>query len=165
MENLMKKLWISVLLLAITIGGVYFFIKFNPPLEIGTLASSEDDKLVIVGVGNKGISEIDVLDISVNNGEKPMKTKIQVSNAVQGFTLTNDDTNEEVEKYGFTDMDHVALKTGTSPLSNFEKLDNGTVTKNDEIYGISVFHNEEVNKVHIKYKYLGIPFNDTVIFN
>ena len=41
----MKKLWISVLLLAITIGGVYFFIKFNPPLEIGTLASSEDDKL------------------------------------------------------------------------------------------------------------------------
>lgn len=48
----MKKLWISVLLLAITIGGVYFFIKFNPPLEIGTLASSEGDKLVIVGVGN-----------------------------------------------------------------------------------------------------------------
>ncbi|HWL23086.1 MAG TPA: hypothetical protein VNR38_04955, partial [Ureibacillus sp.] len=65
----MKKLWISFLVLAITIGGVYFFIKFNPPLEIGTLASSEDDKLVIVSVGNKGFSEINILDISVNNSE------------------------------------------------------------------------------------------------
>lgn len=161
----MKKIWISVLLLAITIGGVYFFIKFNPPLEIGTLASSEGDKLVIVGVGNKGFSEINILDISVNNGEKPMEMKIQVSNALQGFTLTNDDTTVEAKKYGFTDIDKVALRTGTSPSSNFEKLDNGTATKNDEIYGISVIHNEEVNKVHIKYKYLGILFNDTVIFN
>lgn len=161
----MKKLWISVLLLAIIIGGVYFFVKLKPPLEIGTLASSEDDQIVIVGVGNKGFSEINIVDVSVNNGEKPMETKLQVSNALQGFTLTNNDTNEEAKNYGFTDIDKVALKTGTSPSSHFEKLDSGTATKNDEIYGISVFHNEEVNKVHIKYKYLGIPFNDTVMFN
>lgn len=36
----MRKLWISVLLLAITIGGVYLYLKFNPPLEVGALASS-----------------------------------------------------------------------------------------------------------------------------
>lgn len=161
----MKKLWKSVLLLAITIVGVIFFVKFNPPLEIGTLASNEDEKLVIVGVGNKGFSEIKIVDISVNNGEKPMETKIQVSNALQGFTLTNDDTNEETKKYHLTDIDKIALKTGTSPSSTFEKLDNGTATKHDEIYGISVFHNEEVNKVQIKYKYLGIPFTDTVVYN
>lgn len=91
--------------------------------------------------------------------------KVQVSNTLQGFTLTNDDTTVEAEKYGFKDIDRVALRTGTSPSSNFEKLDNGTATKNDEIYGISVIHNEEVNRVHIKYKYLGILFNGTVIFN
>ena len=58
-----KKIWISVLILAITIGGVYSFVKFNPPLEIGTLASTEDNKSVVVGIGNKGFREIKILDI------------------------------------------------------------------------------------------------------
>ena len=159
-----KKIWIPVLFLAIIIGGVYLFIKLNSPLEIGTLASTEDNNSVVVGVGNKGFREIKILDVTVNNGEKPMKTRLQVSNALQGFIITNDDTDEKA-KNGFTDIGKVAIKTGTSPSSNFEKLDNGTATKNDEIYGISVFHNEEVNKVHIKYKYLGISFNETVILN
>ena len=159
-----KEIWIPVLFLAIIIGGFYFFIKINSPLEIGTLASTEDNNSVVVGVGNKGFREIKILDVTVNNGEKPMKTRLQVSNALQGFIITNDDTDEKA-KNGFTDIGKVAIKTGTSPSSNFEKLDNGTATKNDEIYGITVFHNEEVNKVHIKYKYLGILFNETVILN
>ena len=159
-----KEIWIPVLFLAIIIGGFYFFIKINSPLEIGTLASTEDNNSVVVGVGNKGFREIKILDVTVNNGEKPMKTRLQVSNALQGFIITNDDTDEKA-KNGFTDIGKVAIKAGTSPSSNFEKLDNGTATKNDEIYGITVFHNEEVNKVHIKYKYLGILFNETVILN
>ena len=101
----------------------------------------------------------------MNNGEKPMKTRLQVSNALQGFNITNDDTDEKAKKFGFTDMGKIAIKAGASPSSNFEKLDNEKATKNDEIYGISVFHNEEVNKVHIKYNYLGISFNETVIIN
>ena len=133
-----KKIWMPVLFLAIIIGGVYLFIKFNSPLEIGTLASSEDNKSV-VGIGNKGFREIKILDVTVNNGEKPMKTRLQVSNALQGFNITNDDTDEKAKKFGFTDMGKIAIKAGASPSSNFEKLDNGTATKNDEIYGISVF--------------------------
>ena len=41
----MRKLWISVLLLAITIGGVYLFLKFDPPLEVGALTSSESNSI------------------------------------------------------------------------------------------------------------------------
>lgn len=160
-----KKIGISVLFLAIIISGVYFFIKFNPPLEIGTIASSGDNKSVVIGVGNKGFREVSILDVSVNNGEKPMKTKLQVSNALQGFIITNDDNEEKARKFGFTDIGKVTIKTGTSPSSNSEKLGNGTATKNDEIYGVSVFNNEEVKKVYIKYSYLGISFSETVTFN
>ena len=165
MGEMKKKLWISVLFLAIIIGGVYFFTKFNPPLEIGTLASSGDNKSVVIGVGNKGFREIKLLDITVNNGEKPMKTKLQVNNALQGFVITDDVSNEEAKKFNFTNIDNASIKTGTSPSSTLEKLDDGTATKNDEIYGVSVFHNEEVNKVHIKYNYLGITFSEIVILN
>lgn len=59
----------------------------------------------------------------------------------------------------------IAIKTGTSPLSYIGKLDDGTASKDDEIYGVSVFHNEEINKVYIRYSYLGISFNDTVTLN
>ncbi|WP_223881939.1 hypothetical protein [Niallia endozanthoxylica] len=49
-----KKLWVSVLILVIVIGGFYSFMKFNPPLEISTLASSENHKSVVVGLAIKG---------------------------------------------------------------------------------------------------------------
>ncbi|MFD1706141.1 hypothetical protein ACFSCZ_05140 [Siminovitchia sediminis] len=62
-----EETWISALLLIIIIGEGYFFLKFNPPLEIGTLASSEDNRSVVGGVGNKGFSEVKLLDVSVNN--------------------------------------------------------------------------------------------------
>lgn len=61
--------------------------------------------------------------------------------------------------------DEVAIKTGTSPSSNYEKVDDGTATKDDEIYGVSVIHNEEVNNVHIEYNHFGMTFTDTVYLN
>jgi len=162
---LKKKLWISVLILVITIVGVYSFVKSNPPLEIGTLASSEDKKSVVVGIGNKRFREVKILDVLVNNNEKPSNTKIQVSNALQGFIITDNYNNGESKKYGFKNIGEVTVKIGTSPSSNYKKSDDGTASEKDAIYGISVINNESINQVHIKYSYLGISFNDTVIFN
>ena len=159
-----KKIGISILFLVIVIGCVYFYIKINPPLEISTLASSTDNKSIVIGVGNTGFREVHIVDVSVNNDEKPMKTKLQVSNALQGFIIADDDTDEKAKKYGFTNIDHATIKTGTSPSSNFEKLDDGTATENDEIYGISIFHNEKVMEIQIKYSYLGLSFDETVTF-
>jgi hypothetical protein len=51
------------------------------------------------------------------------------------------------------------------PSANFEKLNEGTASKNDKVYGVSVFHNGEVKKVHITYSYFGISFNETVTLN
>lgn len=164
-EILKKKLWISVLILGITIAGLYYFVKFNPPLVIGALGLSEDYKSVIVEVGNKGFREVKILDVVVNNNEKPSKTKVQVSNAIQGFIITDNFNNNESKKYGFTNIEDTTIKVDTSPKTQLEKLDNGTATSNDEIYGISVIHNESIIKVDIRYSYLGITFNKTVPIN
>ena len=155
----------GILILVIIIGGVYFLLRFNPPLEIGTVASSEGNKSVVIGIGNNGFREVKILDVSVNNSENPLETRLQVSNALQGFIITEDYNSEEVKKYGFNNVDEVAIKTGTSPSSNYEKLDDKTASKDDEIYGISVIHNEEINNVHIEYSHFGMTFNDTVYLN
>ncbi|OZI11157.1 hypothetical protein CEW92_13235 [Bacillaceae bacterium SAS-127] len=154
-----------MLILLIIIGGTYLSLKFNPPLETGTIASSEDNKSVVVGIGNNGFREIKILNVSVNNNEKPLKTRLQVSNALQGFIITDDYNGEEAKKYGFINIDGVSIKTGTSPSFNYEKLDDGTASKEDKIYGISVIHNEEINNIHIQYTHFGMTFNDTVYFN
>ncbi|MDC0764824.1 hypothetical protein POF51_29315 [Brevibacillus sp. AG] len=151
MGKLKKKLWIFVLLIAIFMGGFYFFVKGNPPLDVGTLASSNDHKSVVVGIGNKGFGEVKILGVSVNNDEKPSKTKVQVSNALQGFIVTDDYDNKESIPYGFQNIGDIGMKAGTS-------------TKNDEIYGLSVSHHEAINRVNIKYSYLGITFDEMVFF-
>ncbi|WP_342744411.1 DUF6366 family protein [Oceanobacillus rekensis] len=155
----------GLLILVLIIAGVFFLLKFNPPLEIGTIASSEDNKSVVIGIGNNGFREVKIVDVSVNNNEKPLETRLQVSNALQGFTITDDYNSEEAKKYGFTNIDEIVIKTGTSPSSNYEKLDDGTASRDDEIYGISVIHNEEINNVHIEYSHFGTTFNDTVYLN
>jgi len=78
---LKKKHWVTVLILVLTFGGVYSFVLFNPPLEIGTLGTAVGNKSVVIGIGNKGFREVKILEASVNNNEKPSKTKVQVSNA------------------------------------------------------------------------------------
>ena len=148
----------GILIFGVIIGGVYFLLKINPPLEIGTLASNEDNKSVVVGIGNNGFRDVKILDVSVNNNEKPLETKLQVSNSLQGFVLTDDYKSEEAKAYGFTNIDEVVIKAGTS-------LDDETVSKDDEIYGVSIISNEEINNVNIEYSHFGMTFNDTVYFN
>ncbi|MDE5054643.1 DUF6366 family protein [Niallia taxi] len=148
----------GMVILVIIIFGVYFLLKFNPPLKIDTIASNEDNKSVVVGIDNNGFRDVKILDVSVNNNEKPIETKLQVSNSLQGFVLTDDFQSEEAKAYGFTNIEDVVIKAGTSK-------DDETVSKDDEIYGVSVIYNEEINNVYIEYSHLGMTFNDTVYFN
>ncbi|RCW63898.1 DUF6366 family protein [Saliterribacillus persicus] len=148
----------GILILVIIIGGGYFLLKFNPPLEVGTIASNEYNKSVVIGIGNNGFREVQILNVSVNNNEEPLETKLQVSNAVQGFIILDDYKSEEAREYDFVNIDEVAIKEGMV-------IDYEADSKDDEIYGISVIHNKEINNVTIEYSHFGMTFDDTVYFN
>ena len=145
----------GILILLLIIMGVYFLLKSNPPLETGMVAISENNKSVVIGIGNNGFSEMQILDISVNNDEKPFTAKLQVSNALQGFVLTDDYKSEEAKKYRFINVGEVVIKPGG--LSYDEVL-----SKDDEIYGVSVIHEQEIFNVHIEYKHFGMTFTKTL---
>ena len=151
--------------MGISVGGLYASIIFNPPLEVGTLASTKSEKSVVVGIGNKGLRGLEIVSVTVNNNEHPLQTKVQVSNPLQGFIITDDYYSEESSKYRFTEIEQVNIKTGTSPSSNFRNLDKGDASEDDEAYGISVTFSEPINEVQIKYKYLGISFDEIAVFH
>ena len=165
MGKLNKKVLIyglALVLLVVLVGGTYLYLKSNPPLEIGTLVSDKEQPSVIVVIGNRGLSDIQIMDVAVNNHEDPTETKIQMSNAMQGFTIPEDFEGPLADEFDFVDISEAIIQTGTSPAENLEKQNDGTATEEDEVYGISVRHDEEIHTVHIKYSYFGISLFEEV---
>lgn len=155
-QKMRLTLWISSLFLVIILGRIFLFIKFSLPFEIGTVASSDDSKIALVGIGNKGYSKIKLTEILLNTSETPTDVKLQVSNLIDGFTLADDNHSKIPEGISFKNIDEVYLKTGTSPSTNFEKSDEGTASQKDIIYGIYIVHNQTIAEVKITYKYFGM---------
>lgn len=153
-----KKRWIFALIIVIATVGFYSFIKFNPPIEVNTLGISQSQKSVVVGIGNTGFSKMKILNVSVNNKEKPVETKVQVSNDSKGLIITEDFHSEEAREFGFTNIKNVTIPAKTS----FSDREKSSESKNDKLYGISALHNEAIHTVYIKYRYLGMSFEETI---
>jgi hypothetical protein len=156
--DLKKKRWIFALVIVIAAVGFYSFIKFNPPIEVNTLGMSQSQNSVVVGIGNTGFSKMKILNVSVNNNEKPVEAKVQISNDSTGLIITEDFNSKEAREFGFTDIKGVTIPTKTS----FSDREKASTNKNDKLYGISALHNKAIDKVYIKYRYLGISFEETV---
>ncbi|WP_227939943.1 hypothetical protein [Alkalihalobacillus deserti] len=156
-----KIIMFSIIIIAVILVGIFSFIKFNPPLVSGIVGATNDYNAVVVEIGNKGFAEVKVDNVLVNGNEEPLNLKMQVSNPLKGFIIT-DTFDEEAKEYGIHDIENVTIKPNTSPSAQLEKVNNGTATTDDKSYGISVIHNKEIETVNIKYSFLGISFDKTV---
>lgn len=158
---LKKTLVIIVVLTVITIGIGFVFLKLNNPLTGGTIAWTQEKKTALVGVGNKmPFGEIQIDSVLVNNDNQPTNIKVQVSNPLKGFVLTDNINEEKESEITFQNLNTVRLQGKTDPEKQLNKVDEGTVTKNDITYAIMVTHNQEINEVIVKYRYLGITFKE-----
>ncbi|KYG59476.1 hypothetical protein [Planococcus maritimus] len=160
-----KKILVTVVTLmvfVVLVGGTVMFLKSNPPLETNSLAYTESGHAVTVGFGNQGWGDFQLTEVAVNNFEEPLERKIQLSNPLKGFVVTDDFESAEAQAYDFTDLDEVTIKTGTSPTGLLEKVNNGTASEDDEAYALTVKHDKKIHTVHIKYSYFGITLYEQV---
>ncbi|MFJ5621507.1 hypothetical protein ACIQD3_01995 [Peribacillus loiseleuriae] len=158
----MKKAVIrSAMFIGLIMLCFLIYIKLNQPLVDGTVAFDNEKHIVVVGVGNKGFQEIKITDVLINNNEQPQKLKVQVSNPLKGFALT--DSFEAVAgEYGIKNLESVTIQPKTSPQMQYEKMDKGTATEKDVSYGISIVSDRPIETVIIQYQYLGLPFVKTI---
>lgn len=152
-----KKQWIPILIVFILITGIYTFFKLYPPLQAGTIASNEDQTLYLIGVGNRGVGPIQLVNVTVNVEETPTETKIQTCDAITGFTLADDYTSDELNGCEVRNVKDVSINEGTSPAETYAKHDEGTITENDLMYGVTVKNELPIQTVSIEYRYFGIP--------
>lgn len=153
---------VLAILVSFFFAAAFLFIVFNPPLVQGTIGTTEGNRSVMVGVGNKGFRDVTLDEVLVNNDEKPLKVQVQVSHALRGFIVTESFDGKDEEEYGFTDIEDVNIKGGTSPEKHLKKLNEGTATENDTIYGITILHDEAIKSVRVKYRYIEIPFEKVI---
>lgn len=155
----MKKLLLFAFVFVILIGGAFFYIKATPPLVTGAIYKTEDEKTIVIEIGNKGFADVKVTHVKVNNHGDPNSISIQESNALEGFVL-NPEANEKIE---FKNVEEVSIPKKHIPEEIDAKQDEGKATEEDKIYGLTVTHHEHISNLHIKYKYLGIVFNKNVL--
>lgn len=161
----LKKILLFALIFVILICGIFIYIKATPPLATRTVFNSEDNKTVVVALGNKGFGELKVTGVKVNNNADPNVAKMQVSNALEGFKGTIDEKSEARENIEFKNIQDVSIPKGTVPENVLQKQGERKATVDDTIYGLTVNHHEEIHNIHIKYRYFGILFNETIILD
>lgn len=143
----LKKLLSVVLLLVLFIGGFFIYLKAAPPLVTGTIEKSEDNRSVVIEIGNKGLKDLKVTSVRINNNANPKDVKIQVSNQQKDLAALTDGRGEAENLEG---IENISISKGTNP----EEKGTG--------YRLIVSYDEGIHNVHIKYRYFGILFNDTV---
>ncbi|MGG4168908.1 hypothetical protein ABEW00_15815 [Rossellomorea vietnamensis] len=159
-----KRWWVAVLFLmvAVVIGGCYVWLRMHPPMEVGVVASNESGTSVLVEVTNHGFRDAKVTGVTVNNDEAPEEVKMQVSNLLRGYTVTDGPGDPLPEGISFENVGDVKIKAGPTNSEQLASLDDGTATKEDMIYAVNVFHDEKVHRVLIEYEYLGMTYRDSV---
>ncbi|SIS64455.1 hypothetical protein [Salimicrobium flavidum] len=161
----MKKVFvILIIVIPIVFVGSFLYSRFNPPLAVsGGYAYQEDKEVMIVDVGNKyPFGSIKITELLVNNQNQPSKAKMQVSTHSLGFIISDQFNSEEAAEYQFESIENVKLKPNTDPRGQLDKVNEGTISNEDLIYAVTLGHERSIEKVIIKYSYLGVPYEKIV---
>src|SRR5699024_9153593 len=142
------------------IVGVYLFLRMNPPIEVHTIVSNEENTSIVVGIGNTGFISMNLVDVTVNKKEEPSEVALQVSTFEDGFIVMEDRESAEAEGLEFIDIDERPITIGTVLAEPSES--EGAGLEEVEIYGVSIFHEKKVHSVQIKYRHFGMTYEETI---
>ncbi|WP_047986125.1 DUF2268 domain-containing protein [Ornithinibacillus californiensis] len=144
-----NKKFIVLAIILIILIGYYLFLRLNPPLHSSGMSyNSYDPYTIVIELENDGFGGIKIQDVLVNNLE-PKSTEIGISHSNQMVTIS--EVREASEGVSFHDIQEITIK---KPPQTVGDEDFDTI----QHYALAVYHNQEIQNVKLKYKYLGIPF-------
>ncbi|WP_237417283.1 hypothetical protein [Halobacillus litoralis] len=160
---MLTRIWFRYLVYALIFLLVSFiaFLKLNPPLEHGSIGSTEDKQSVIVALGNKSmLGSIHITDVSINDDEVPSHVNVQISDTEKGFTLTDTHAllGETHHTQAFTSF---SLGPDTSPLAA-KTVAAATDPAPATIYGLSIAEDTTISRIKVTYRYFGLIFSKTI---
>ncbi|PFG03468.1 hypothetical protein [Bacillus sp. es.034] len=103
-----------------------------PPMEVGVVAQNAAGTSVLVEVTNHGWKEAKVTGVTVNGNEAPDEVKMQVSNLLRGYAITDGPRNELPEEISFENVGDVRIKAGPTNAERMDRLDDGNSHKGEQ---------------------------------
>ena len=144
---------------------VIFWIKVNSPLQSGTIANNREYTSVIVELGNKGFSNVQITNIYINNGETPTEVKMQMNHPDKGFIITDDFSSSEAAAYNFVSLTEAKIAKRTIIDEMYEKQNQKQLKEDDIVYGLTILNEQPIYKVDIHYRYLGLSYETEISLN
>lgn len=147
----MKKLLFVLLFSVLVVGaGFIIYLKSNPPLVMNSYMNPADDSTIkIVEIENKGLHEIELQQIFVND-KVPESAELVVSKS--------EPFEAETKLVGNPNITYHKLRQVTIFPSQY--IDRQAIGKQPQHYAVKV-EAPSIKKITIKYKYLKIPFTLT----
>ncbi|PRO64528.1 hypothetical protein [Alkalicoccus urumqiensis] len=157
-----RRFWIvTAVLAALVLAGssIYIYLQIYPPLAVASTYSSGDRDDVVMEIGNSGIRTIELETVEVN-GTAPEEAHLQrIDPAEEQLALIGSATDADGE---FLSLQGAVLETDTSPRSVRRRVENGSSSGAESLYGLGLAMDEAIETVWIRYRYFGIPLEQTI---
>ncbi len=141
--------------LGLLLSAIMLYLLFlrPTPIKVGGFTSFAGENTIIFEVINEGFSDVELLDVRVNDGQKPAKAELGVSYSLHLVGGGGLDEDSEIE---FVDIREVPLKPELMSDEKRAALDQGSRIPLN--YGVRLYNDEPVNQIEVKYRYWGITF-------
>lgn len=150
--KLKNKLILSILMVTClgTVIFITYFLNQNPLVSDGFSEYNNQRTLVDISIINKGVSDIYLQDIKIND-KLPLKTQLVISYTAQLVAGGIDDK----PLARFLEINEEPIHPELTPQEKQEAFKTKTTAIH---YGIRINSEEDITTIKIKYRYFGIPF-------
>ncbi|MGE7944052.1 hypothetical protein ACQKNB_18405 [Lysinibacillus xylanilyticus] len=146
----MKKILFVLLFSVLMVGaGFIIYLKSNPPLVMNSYTSPNDSTIRIVEIENKGLNEIQLQQILVND-KLPENVELVVSKSEPFEAETKLEDNPNITYHKLRQINIFPSKY----------IDREAVGKQPQHYAVKV-EAPNIKTITIKYNYLKLPFTLT----
>lgn len=153
-----KKIPLISSIIIIIIVLVLIIILVNQrPLKVNGYTEEDNGRTLILEVINKGISNVELIDVFVNDNKNPVKVELGVS--YTGHLVAGSGLDED-PNIRFLELNKVKISPDLSP----EEKELAIKIKDSPIhFGIRIYEIDPIEEVIVKYKYFGLTYTKSFI--
>lgn len=148
---------ISSIIIIIIVLVLIIILVNQSPLKVNGYSKEDNGRTLILEVINKGISNVELIDVFVNDNKNPVKVELGVS--YTGHLVVGSGLDED-PNIKFLEINKEKISPDLSP----EEKELAIKKKESPIhFGIRIYENDPIDEVTVKYKYFGWTYTKSFI--
>lgn len=153
-----KVLFICSVITILILLLLLIILTKQSPLKVSGYTTEDSGKTVILEIINRGIFNVDLVDVLVNDNYDLETVELGVSYTQHLVLGSGLDEDPDIK---FVEINKVKIGPELSPNDIKYIITENSGTPID--YGIRIISNQQINEVMVTYKYIGLTFKKSFI--